>query len=104
MTVGLILKIITYVVVAGVPAFFLIRAMVKQKATHKKEIAMHRETEKALIGKIAEMIRLKGEKEDVEIQVKTIVKNINELTDSELDSNYDKQLSNMPGKRDRTGD
>lgn len=95
-TISIILKILPYLLSAGIPSFFFIRAMVRKNRSHKNDLEEKNKTIKSLRDQIVEMALLEGEKKDVDNQGKNIKKGI--ANSNDIDTAYADRLPDMPRK------
>jgi len=97
MTFISVLKIISYLLCAGVPSFFFLRNNIKKNREHKKELDAKDVTITGLRDDIVKIIEIQGDIKDVDEQNKSIKKIITDSPD--IDSAYADRLPDMPRKR-----
>lgn len=93
MTFLTVLKILSYILCAGVPSFLLLR-------NNKKKLHERDATITNLRNEIVNIIEVQGDLKDVEEQNKAIKKIITDSPD--IDSAYADRLPDMPRKKSRS--
>lgn len=96
MTFTVILKILPYLLCAGVPSFFFIRNNIRKNKEHREDLAERNAKIVSLREQITSLVELNGDIEDVNEKKTEIHKVISDNPD--IDDAYSKQLPNMPRK------
>ncbi len=101
MTFLTILKIISYIVVGGIPSALGIIGYFKQRKKHQTEIDEKDELIHSLQNTVREMVILQGDINEVDRTSKQTKKDNASMSDDDLNINYHGKLPDMPTKRDR---
>jgi hypothetical protein len=101
----LIIKILGYLASGILASIVFIKRELKAKEARKKlvvfyEIELQKKDEsiRFLTARVKGLIKLEEEKNDVKIKVKNAKKELDDISDTELNDRYDDSLSNMPKK------
>lgn len=96
------LAIIPYIITFLVPVIGAIVGFFKVNKKHREEIDEHKGIEKSLREQIVDMVELQAEVGKVEKKSKKIKKDLDNMSDDDLNIAYSEQLPDMPKKRSRS--
>lgn len=101
MSILTIIKIASYVLTAGIPAFIFIKRSIKKSKEHDKDMEMKDRTIATLRDQISDMAILGGEKIVVKNKVKKIKNKNVEKSDTDMSIDYGNKLHNLPTNKRR---